>query len=223
MFQLSVLSNPPPALPDSRDKERLEALPITHALVLDPWLEPLPSPGPVPRVEVTRDARAPQVLIINSEEFTLWRDHFARLQDVVREWRQPNLGSRSREHRYSNADSHSSHSGHLARHEQPAVGEGDDGSEEPAPKLITLIRAKHVSFSDFSVIWPLGHLAPSGRILLRIVGDLALAFFGDKLSTALERLPKRDMEEQRRSSVKSTPPGRRKRRLKGAVGDVIVH
>ena len=185
-------------------------------------LYPRPAPYREWRPRGTR-ARAPQVLIINSEEFTLWRDHFARLQDIVREWRQPNLGSRSREHRHSNADSHSSHSGHLARHEQPAVGEGDDGSEEPAPKLITLIRAKHVSFSDFSVIWPLGHLAPSGRILLRIVGDLALAFFGDKLSTALERLPKRDMEEQRRSSVKSTPLGRRKRRLKGAVGDVIVH
>ena len=91
------------------------------------------------------------------------------------------------------------------------------------PQLITLIRAKHVSFSDFSVIWPIGHLAPSGRILLRIVGDLALAFFGDALGAALERLPKREMEEERRSSVKSTPPGRRKRRLRGKVGEVIVH
>ena len=196
--------------------------------MLDPWLEPLPSPGPAPRVDATRDARAPRVLIINSEEFTLWRDHFARLQSVVREWRQPGPGpgSRSDEGRSHNMDSdaRSSRSSDRHRREQSVGGgEGEGEGEDRAPKLITLIRAKHVSFSDFSVIWPIGHLAPSGRILLRIVGDLALAFFGDALGAALERLPKREMEEERRSSVKSTPPGRRKRRLRGKVGEVIVH
>lgn len=224
--QLSVLSNPPPALPGSPGDKRLEALPLTHALVLDPWLEPLPSPGPAPRVEATRGARASRVLIINSEEFTLWRDHFARLQGVVREWRQPGAGAGSRAHegRSSGTDSRSSRSSRRHRREQSVGGGEDEGEgDDRAPKLITLIRAKHVSFSDFSVIWPIGHLAPSGRVLLRIVGDLALAFFGDALGAALERLPKREMEEERRSSVKSTPPGRRKRRLRGKVGEVVVH
>lgn len=177
-------------------------------------------------MEATRDARAPQVLIINSEEFTLWRDHFARLQGVVHEWRQPDSGPRSplgfqvHENRPPRTDSRSSRSSEPRRHERTA---GEAGDEAPSAKLITLLRAKHVSFSDFSVIWPIGHLAPSGRILLRIIGDLALAFFGNTVGDALDKMPKREMEEERRSSLKSTPPGRRKRRLKGSVGEVIVH
>ncbi|KZT72535.1 hypothetical protein DAEQUDRAFT_808989 [Daedalea quercina L-15889] len=222
---LSVLSNPPPALPGSDHEERLEALPLTHALVLDPWLEPLPTPGPAPRVEATRDSRAPRVLILNSEEFTLWRDHFARLRTVVQEWRQPNspYSSCSRDNNHddspSRPDPRSSRSDRR-HHEQDAGVK--EGKTHPA-KFVTLIRAKHVSFSDFSVIWPIGHLAPSGRVLLRMVGDLALAFFNDDLGSALDELPKREMEEERRGSVKSTPPGRRKRRLKGRVGEIIVH
>ena len=106
--------------------------------------------------------------------------------------------------------------------ERPGRKQEDEEGAPPA-KLITLIRAKHVSFSDFSVIWPIGHFAPSGRILLHIIGDLALAFFGNTLGYALDELPKRDMEEERRGSVKSTPPGRRKRRVKGSVGELIIH
>jgi len=223
---LSVLSNPPPILPGTDREERLEALPLTHALVLDPWLEPLPTPGPTPRVEATRDSRAPQVLIINSEEFTLWRDHFARLQKVVHEWRQPNSPSSSGdepdEHRPSSAGLGSNGPrGRLA--EAQDAGTQLEGDDFPPAKLVTLIRAKHVSFSDFSVIWPIGHIAPSGRILLRTVGDLALAFFKDDLGATLDQLPKREMEEEHRGSVKSTPPGRRKRRLKGSAGEIIVH
>lgn len=165
------------------------------------------------------------MLVINSEEFTLWQDHFARLQGVVHEWRQqdssPRSGSGDQAHEPCppNTESRSSLSS-LHRHEQAA---GETGNESPAAKLITLIRAKHVSFSDFSVIWPIGNLAPSGRLLLRIIGDLALAFFGNSLGDVLDKLPKREMEEERKSSLKSTPPGRRRRRLKGSVGEVIVH
>ncbi|KAH9844109.1 platelet-activating factor acetylhydrolase, isoform II-domain-containing protein [Rhodofomes roseus] len=223
---LSVLSNPPPAVPGTDREERLEALPLTHALVLDPWLEPLPSPGPAPRVEATRDARAPQVLIINSEEFTLWRNHFARLLKVVHEWQQPNSlpGSGDEAHserRHSSSEPEAS--GSRRRGGDTAMGVDAQGDETPPAKLVTLIRAKHVSFSDFSVIWPIGHVAPSGRVLLRMLGDLALAFFNDDLGATLDGLPKREMEEEHRGSVKSTPPGRRKRRLKGSVGEIIVH
>ncbi|KAG5633990.1 hypothetical protein H0H81_004006, partial [Sphagnurus paluster] len=81
---LSILSsNPPP---------EYTHLPITHALILDPWLEPLPEPGPLP-LETLRqgalidnDKTHPQMLVINSEVFTLWKDHYARLENIMRVW-----------------------------------------------------------------------------------------------------------------------------------------
>jgi platelet-activating factor acetylhydrolase len=85
-------------------------LPIKHALVLDPWLEPLPTPGPFPiapdAVSINGSlnqptpvsstdpdgmwsepqADLPRILVINSERFTLWKDHFERLQDIIQRW-----------------------------------------------------------------------------------------------------------------------------------------
>lgn len=81
-------------------------------LILDPWLEPLPSPGPIPffrpegpdmPVPILTDidfiqeslqsspndkldSPHPRMLVINSETFTLWKDHFERLQEVVSGW-----------------------------------------------------------------------------------------------------------------------------------------
>ncbi|OSX60109.1 hypothetical protein POSPLADRAFT_1047583 [Postia placenta MAD-698-R-SB12] len=177
---------------------RFEPLPITHALVLDPWLEPLATPGPAPHVEATRDARAPSILVLNSEEFTLWPDHFARLEGVVRAWRQ--------DIREAN---------HVP---------GEESQSTPV-KLLTLVRAKHVSFSDFGVIWPLGHASRDGRIVLKIVGDLAIAFLGGELREALQGIEKRDMEIEhtKKGSLNSAPPALRHRKLVGHIGEVIVH
>ena len=75
-------------------------MPITNALVLDPWLEPLPLPGPFPisdpdsvvkSVTSSLDEdesvpRLPRILVLNSETFTLWGDHYRRLQDVIQGW-----------------------------------------------------------------------------------------------------------------------------------------
>lgn len=77
MLQFSTLSNPPPST-DARP------IPISHALALDPWLEPLPSPGPSP-IAFANDQH-PKMFVINAEGFTLWKDHFTRLQDLVRAW-----------------------------------------------------------------------------------------------------------------------------------------
>ncbi|KAJ7068452.1 platelet-activating factor acetylhydrolase, isoform II-domain-containing protein [Mycena amicta] len=70
----SILSSPPcsPSSP----------LPVTKALVLDPWLEPLPSPGPIP----THAPSSLRLLVINSQFFTLWKDHFTRVLEVVKTW-----------------------------------------------------------------------------------------------------------------------------------------
>ncbi|KAF5359052.1 hypothetical protein D9758_004751 [Tetrapyrgos nigripes] len=86
----SILSTHPP--------ERYEPLPVSTCLVLDPWMDPFPSPGPVPLKQMHKASdeqsalngngaphddmtgKLPRMLIINSEGFTLWTDHFERLQ-----------------------------------------------------------------------------------------------------------------------------------------------
>lgn len=77
MGQLSILSNTPPG------DEPL--IPVQKALILDPWLEPLPSPGPLPHHRF-KDKYLPSILVINSEKFTLWKDHFERLMEVGKSW-----------------------------------------------------------------------------------------------------------------------------------------
>ena len=64
--------------------------------MLDPWLEPLPSPGPAPfsafNHAADNDADSPTksfnipIFFINSEQFTVWKDHFKRLLALVAEW-----------------------------------------------------------------------------------------------------------------------------------------
>lgn len=95
--------------------EGFSRIPVERTIILDPWLEPLPSPGPVPLgsspsscitvgEEVVKSEEAtvisshendlatpevsthPRMLVMNSETFTLWKDHYARLQEVVAGW-----------------------------------------------------------------------------------------------------------------------------------------
>lgn len=56
-------------------------LPVRSAVVLDPWLEPVPLPspdtgGPPPKVPF---------LVISSPRFTGWNDHFQRVLNVCQE------------------------------------------------------------------------------------------------------------------------------------------
>jgi len=93
--------------------EGFSRIPVERTIILDPWLEPLPSPGPIPlgsnpssRITTAEEAvnseamvissrendpaalevSHPRMLVINSETFTLWKDHYARLQEVVAGW-----------------------------------------------------------------------------------------------------------------------------------------
>lgn len=83
-------------------------IPVRDTLILDPWLEPLPSPGPTPYSGVGQgvthdnatvagdqfngDAEdgsghiGSRLLVINSEAFTLWTSHFERLKETVKGW-----------------------------------------------------------------------------------------------------------------------------------------
>lgn len=75
ILQLSFISEPSPS-------PEYHHIPITKCLIYDPWLEPIPSPGPVP-LTPPEGHSLPRMLIINSEPFTLWKDHFARLQSIA--------------------------------------------------------------------------------------------------------------------------------------------
>lgn len=82
---LSILSNPPPTSPSG---DGFNPLPITKAIAMDPWLEPFPTPGPTlpkPDSQSTFD-NPPQLLIINSEGFTLWGEHFDRIEGLAKTW-----------------------------------------------------------------------------------------------------------------------------------------
>jgi platelet-activating factor acetylhydrolase len=87
---------------------------VERAIVLDPWLEPLPTPGPVPYTtfastgetvakssledatsskqgaasssDPKSKANHSKMLVINSETFTLWKDHYARLKESMAQW-----------------------------------------------------------------------------------------------------------------------------------------
>ncbi|KAF8639716.1 hypothetical protein AX17_000978 [Amanita inopinata Kibby_2008] len=196
---LSILSTKPPP--------GHESIPISQTLILDPWLEPLPIPGPIPRstlnscklvdeatiairssldaTTVGEDASSgsgkpgldlPRMLVINSETFTLWEDHFIRLREVVQAW-------------------------------EP---EGD--------RIITLVGSQHTSFSDFPIL-PLVQ-RKEARLLLDTIVHVSLAFLDSSLELKLDVLPKRSMETR---IIGFKPNGKPKRKLVGNAGDIIVH
>ncbi|KAL0573965.1 hypothetical protein V5O48_007980 [Marasmius crinis-equi] len=79
--QFSILSSKPPA--------EYHHIPIRHALIYDPWLEPFPTPGPLP-IDGTSTTEhhpdLPRMLVMNSEPFTRWDDHFLQLHTAVKKW-----------------------------------------------------------------------------------------------------------------------------------------
>lgn len=210
--QFSILSTIP--------SKEYTPMPISHALVLDPWLEPLPSPGPAPvsgskrefpqvvdPLEVIMssvddkiknhpqqvDYRLPRMLVINSELFTLWKDHFARLQSVVGAWepagrRILSLGGSSLDILY----------------DDPLTPQHKVGCE-------------HASFSDFPVL-PLIR-KKSAHKLMTTITELSIAFLDGTLENTLDEFPTRKMEVE---IVGKKKDGRPKRKLIGSVGDIIV-
>ncbi|KAF8969447.1 platelet-activating factor acetylhydrolase, isoform II-domain-containing protein [Flammula alnicola] len=158
-------------------------IPVEKAVLLDPWLEPLPSPGPVPlgsysssndidvaenfvrsspeatlvspdetgNVEIkTSHGSHPSMLVINSETFTLWKDHYARLQEVVAGW------------------------------------------EPQGSRIMTIVGSVHVSFSDFPVLPIIGK--KTARAFMETITKLSLAFLDDKLDDTLQTIPTKNME-----------------------------
>ncbi|KDQ64315.1 hypothetical protein JAAARDRAFT_27943 [Jaapia argillacea MUCL 33604] len=208
----SLLSTPPPV--------PYNPIPITHALALDPWLEPLPSPGPEPYVHtesasdslvgVEKNAQCdqvkdeekgfppPKMLVLNSEGFSLWRVHFSRLEEVVKGW--------------------------------------DRG------RVITILRSTHVSFSDFPLLIPSffpSSSSSTATLLSKIIGNLSVAFLEDRLyrdsghgddEKSGEIVDGEGLGVRERELViedvewREGVAGRKwKRRMVGEVGDVVLH
>ncbi|KAG5648914.1 hypothetical protein DXG03_000263 [Asterophora parasitica] len=193
---LSILSTEPPP--------KYLHIPATHALVLDPWLEPLATPGPAPLAQTlaslshnasslsnstgstssaqrtlggseVKDHSLPAMLVINSETFTLWKDHYTRLEDVISAW------------------------------------------EPHGQRILTLVASRHTDFSDFPLL-PVIRTAKAKKIM-DVFSKLSIAFLEGQLEQELEKTSTRKMDIEIAGKKKD---GRPKRKLVGAVGDVVI-
>jgi len=197
---LSILSQPPPSLPGMDFKP----LPITRAIALDPWLEPLPTPGPAPwQVETSLDASprpVPKLLLLNSEGFTLWEDHFAKLKELADIWKQPHPGSET------------------------------DSEAEPRVRLLSLIRSKHMSFSDAGILFPPGlnlfsQSVSDSQVFLNVINDLSGSFLesGDDFARTLKGLRIRDEEIKQKKDIGKNNGMKWDKMFVGEAGDIIMH
>ncbi|ODN90734.1 1-alkyl-2-acetylglycerophosphocholine esterase [Cryptococcus wingfieldii CBS 7118] len=65
-------------------------LPTTQALVLDPWLDPLPLPSDIlsaPPFPSAEHKTLPPLFVVNSPGFTEWGEHFSRLVGIAKGWK----------------------------------------------------------------------------------------------------------------------------------------
>ncbi|KAI9507512.1 platelet-activating factor acetylhydrolase, isoform II-domain-containing protein [Russula earlei] len=152
-------------------------IPVSRNIILDPWLEPLASPGPVPIIDPRLKSKHHKTLVINSESFTLWQDHFRRLKEVVPAW--------------------------------------------PESTLVTVVGAKHMSFSDIPFLTPIPIRDRAARPIINVIKTLALSFLDDTLPEVIRDLHKRKLEiKSDRSWFLAKKP---KRRLVGQPGDAVIH
>ncbi|KAI0346777.1 hypothetical protein BDW22DRAFT_1351049 [Trametopsis cervina] len=212
---LSVLSTKPPTFAG----QEFPHIPFTHAIALDPWMDPLPSPVPAPLAAASsvpgeRSAETPRLLVINSEGFTLWDDHFKRLEDVVRSWNEAP--------REDNGEA------------RPGGTEEKSNASGERATLVTIVRSQHISFSDFGVLVPFGRLAREGKKYLDVTCELAVAFLqgrqsggGGDPNAALEEVLARQTkvagEVEPINVHKPDSETEWKKRIVGEVGDIVVH
>lgn len=162
---------------------------MSKAIALDPWVDPLPTPVPDPRaVEASlnnRPGAPPKLLVINSEDFTTWKEHFPRLLDIVKLW---NRGC-------------------------------NDASEDLRARLVTIVRSKHISFSDFGVFFAFGREGREGLKYLDTIFSLSSGLLHSDLQSALQK-------ETRASGNLETykkGDGSTGRKFIGKPGDIVVH
>ncbi|KAJ3722398.1 platelet-activating factor acetylhydrolase, isoform II-domain-containing protein [Lentinula raphanica] len=208
----SLLSSKPPIISEVKSYPQI---PVRDTLILDPWLEPLPSPGPTPLSDVVDDASAttvtdqlnqgsggapndktcdptkhnnPRLLVINSEAFTLWSSHFERLANIVKCW-------------------------------------------GPNAKLLTLVKSAHTSFSDYHVFPFIGSNASAQ--LIDIISDLSIAFLNSLNDDWLSDWLSKDTGSKLKIDLVHTmpekivigkwPDGHNRHRFAGELGQIVHH
>ncbi|EIN10831.1 hypothetical protein PUNSTDRAFT_112632 [Punctularia strigosozonata HHB-11173 SS5] len=190
----SVLSHPPPSpsILSSDGSDAYQTLPIRSAVIQDPWLEPIPDPGPVPyQPRLGSSIATPKLLVLQSEGFTLWRTHFERLRKTVKHWK--------------------------------------------GGRVLTLVRAQHISFSDFPLLIPDRFNDTPALPLAQLIDRLVLAFLDGKmdmdngeeqpnlhLGDEMQDIRTRPMEVVKSESRTHDSYGW-KDKLVGEPGDVVVH
>ena len=90
----SLLSHEPP--------DGFAPLPVTHALFLDPWLEPFEK---LSLVQAGKNSQVKKV-ILHSEGFTLWRSHMAQVVGIAKDWGNVPIYTIGRLSFISESDSH---------------------------------------------------------------------------------------------------------------------
>ena len=149
---------------------------------MDPWVEPLPSPGvsPYDMVDYTGTSVSPPLLVINSEGYTVWKENFEPLQGILGMWNR---------------------------------GTGEQ------PRLVTVVRSQHQSFSDFPLLFSFGKNAQQCLSFLDTFGRLALGFLGGSLDEAL------DSHAKATGKVTTTTDknGKAVSRLVGNAGEIVIH
>ena len=134
------------------------------------------------------------MLVINSEEFTVWSEHYERLREVVANW-EPQGGRI------------------LTL-----------GVAFPVCLIMInslcrpfIVGSRHTSFSDFNILPVIGQ--KHERAIIDRIGALALAFLDDKLDDGIAAVPTTELKEEIVGVKKNGKP---KRKLLGNVGDVII-
>lgn len=165
-------------------------------------MEPFPESAPPllhPGLE-TSSTEPPQLLVINSEGFTLWDDHFAQLQAVVRDW--------TSQWKNLDGDNRSKLSTLLTLPNSHHVNFSD------FPLFLPRIMQK----------------SGDGHELLRLVHSLSMQFLLGSLhgSKEIEGYFDKLREEQKMKAfeiVKTKLPraGDKGRRMVGSTGDVVLH
>lgn len=121
---------------------------------------------------------------MNSEGFTFWDDHFARLRETVETWKDA----------------------------FPVAAEDN-------ARLLTLLRGKHIAFSDFWLLIPFGQQAKDARTFADLILDLSVAFLDGNFSEVLQKQNIKDHE------IEPLPKkqGWEDKRYVGGFGDLVIH
>jgi len=139
--------------------------PVTHALFLDPWLDPFEKPSPV---QARRSAQVKKV-VLHSEGLTLWKDHMVQMVEIAKDW------------------------GNMPIYTIGTVYSVFIYFRSTFSPPRHLARTIHYSFSDYAVILPRFLIGKEVK-LLRKISELSVAFLDDRLEDALTNSVTRGME-----------------------------